>query len=753
VGNADCADSRHCSSGACVLDTCVAGSGSCDASVPAVHLCSAAGDRVLPVYCSPKATCQGEPGHAQCSDWICTPGQSTCNAAGQLETCAMDGLSVAAADCGSEQLCVGTRCVDIVCNPRTVSCNAETNSLHSCSADGTFDSVILCNLGQYCDVEAADCLAKTCVPGTEACVGDAHGVCDELGSGYGSLKACKANETCLNAACVLRVCDASDQFCGDDGNAYDCDSSGTIASLRQTCEAPGETNGAGGAAAEDYHQHCEKHGVSAGCYGDPCAKNQPYCELNQLLTCNAQGTGPVGAGTACGADSVCVAADVAHCAPKVCEPSARFCDADGNVRLCGADGSFSVAWDTCGAGLYCDAVDAYCKYETCTPSAAGCNGNVATTCKADGSSWEPTGTDCSLSTELCDAGICKPKICEPDSYFCTGGNAHYCSVLGTSSTVADSCDAAEYCADGYSYCLLDQCTGGKPVCADSTHLATCKADGSGPNGAGTACGANKTCDAGQCKTQVCTPNSTFCEGGHVQACDSSGLSYSQYTYCFADQYCKTVSSSAAACAPKVCTTGAKGCDGESYATCDALGSGYTDSPTLCTTSGKLCSLTGCAASAVDVIGDQSTSGYASGSYYFGDIIYVRTARKLTLLELDSASDLTGVSLHWAIYSGLKEGGPYAPVFDSFSVGTTAGIFQSSGPIAVTLTAGRYYVIGLRAESGMFVYRNNGVTPPLSFADQLGTTLEYADPGTLPPTFSEGNVGGSWHLRLTTTAAP
>jgi len=747
VTSSDCAESRHCVAGRCALDVCVAGAGTCEPAGQAIQVCNASGERVVPLYCGKGAACEGEPGHAACSDWICTPGMSRCNAAGALETCAKDGLSVTTEDCAAaDQACVGTQCVDIVCEPGTARCDDKTNILYSCSANGTSESLTACSFGQFCDADAKSCKLQVCVPKAPACVDNVPSVCNDLGSGYDPGKACKANEVCDSGGCLPLVCDPSDQYCGDDGNAYYCNGNGTATTRIALCEHPDE--GAAGQGGYDYFQHCEKHGSSAGCYSDPCAKGQTYCDLNQLKTCNAQGTGPVGAGQDCGANAVCQGYAPASCVPKICEPFTRFCDASGNSVYCNSDGTAATVYQYCGDGLYCDALDGYCKYEACTPGAPGCNGTVATTCNADGSAWQAGGTDCSLTSKICDAGSCKAKICEPNQYFCNSGNPNVCNALGTAGTVTDTCAADAYCSPGYWYCLADVCTAGQPVCADITHVATCKADGSGPNGAGTACAANKVCDAGQCKAQVCTPYSTFCQGGHVQACDGLGLSFSQLSYCFADQFCRADSATEASCQPKVCTTGSKGCDGESYGTCDALGSGYIDSAISCAASNKLCSLSGCAASAVDTLGDQSTYGYAYGGYLHGDILYARTTRKLTQIEFNSFSDLTGVSLHWAVYASAVEGGPYAPVFDTITTGTAAG-FQSSGPISTALTAGKYYIVGFQAGSALYMYRNDALTAPLSFADPRGIMLEYANPGVLPLTFSEVTLPGTWNMRLTT----
>src|SRR6185369_593575 len=102
--------------------------------------------------------------------------------------------------------------------------------------------------------------------------------------------------------CVPLVCDPSDQFCGADGNAYYCDGTGTVATLRATCQGPNEDavgdGGAGGATGDgDLHEHCQDNGSTAACYLDPCLKGQPYCANNHIAICNAQGTGPVDAGS------------------------------------------------------------------------------------------------------------------------------------------------------------------------------------------------------------------------------------------------------------------------------------------------------------------------------------------------------------------------------------------------------------------------------------------------------------------------
>lgn len=754
VTSSDCADSRHCSAGRCTLDVCAAGAGTCEPAGQAIQLCSATGDRLVPLYCGKDASCEGEPGHAACSDWICTPGISRCNAAGVLETCSKDGLSVASVDCAqSNQACVDTKCVDIVCEPGEISCDAATNTLHSCSPLGTVDTLTPCALGKFCDAKAKTCSDKVCTPGSKACVDNVPSVCDELGSGYEPGKACKNNQGCVAGDCLTLVCTPSDQFCGDDGNVYQCNATGTDSVRTSTCESPDESGaaGAGGRSGEDFYQHCEKHGASAACYGDPCTKGQTYCVQNQLMTCNAQGTGPVDAGQDCGANAVCLGYGPAACAPKICTPYTRFCDASGNSVTCNADGASTSLYQYCGDGLYCDAVDAYCRYETCTPSAAGCNGSIATTCKADGSTWEATGTDCALTGKVCEAGVCKPKVCEPNSYFCKSGNPNQCNSNGTNGTLLETCAADAYCSPGYWYCLADVCTSGQPICADLDHLATCKADGSGPNGAGTACGANKICDAGQCKTQVCTPNALYCSGGHVQACDSYGLSSTQSQYCFADEFCKTSSSSSAACAKKVCTSGTKGCSGESYATCDSLGSGYVDSPTNCATTGKVCSLSGCAATAVDEMGDASSYEFLYTNYLTGNVFLATASRTLSQLEFDAMGDLTGQSIHWAVYSSASKAGPYTPEFDVITAGGPAG-FQSSGTIAATLTAGRYYLaaIQLSSSSYFYLYRSAALTPTMSFAQPVGWLSAYGAAGVLPASVSNVSpVAAAFHFRFTT----
>ena len=135
----------------------------------------------------------------------------------------------------------------------------------------------------------------------------------------------------------------------------------------------------------------------------------------------------------------------------------------------------------------------------------------------------------------------------------------------------------------------------------------------------------------------------------------------------------------------------------------------------------------------------------------GDVFLATTSRTLTKLELESEGDLTGQSLHWAIYSSASKAGPYAPEFDVITPGGPAG-FQSSGTISASLTAGRYYLVAIQlASSGYYyLYRSTALTPTMSFGQPVGWLSTYGSAGMLPLSVSNVSpVAGAFHFRFTT----
>ena len=228
-------------------------------------------------------------------------------------------------------------------------------------------------------------------------------------------------------------------------------------------------------------------------------RGQASCNGDIAAVCKADGTG-YEPGKDCS-----VAGDACYngvCLPKICEVGKKFCQ-DGHSQSCLNNGTTSSRYKYCSSSEYCDADTGWCDGDRCTPSAATCNGDIATTCASDGGNYVDGGTDCTLSGKVCDAGACKKKICEPSTYSCDGNIVNRCSTTGASKSVTRTCSDTYHCVEGSSSCKADVCADGAAVC-DGERATTCEADGSGYVAGGTNCAASsKYCSAGKCSS--CDP--------------------------------------------------------------------------------------------------------------------------------------------------------------------------------------------------------------------------------------------------------
>ena len=202
----------------------------------------------------------------------------------------------------------------------------------------------------------------------------------------------------------------------------------------------------------------------------------------------------------------------------------------------------------------------------CVPHQPLCDGNRATTCNATGTAVEAGGTTCS-PTETCVSGACEAQECAPSQRFCEGATVRLCKDNGLSSKEVETCASGKYCDAATATCLTGVCSPGQPAC-DGARATTCNSAGSGYVAGGQSCAATETCSAGQCKAQVCTPSSKFCQGQDIKECSANGLSSTAQTTC-SNQAC-VQSGSTAACAG-VCTPGQTKCSGNGVQTCSVTG--------------------------------------------------------------------------------------------------------------------------------------------------------------------------------------
>jgi hypothetical protein len=256
-------------------------------------------------------------------------------------------------------------------------------------------------------------------------------------------------------------------------------------------------------------------------------------------------------------------------------------------------------------------------------------------------------------------------------------------------------------------------------------VSTCNQDGSGalPGNAADDCAdAGQVCQDGKCTAKVCEPNTDFCASGNIQHCSASGAGFTLAQYCLSETYCQDLSGGGAQCRDKLCVTGATGCLGEDYGTCSSdgvtLAAGFDD----CDGAGEVCSLKGCAASAVDDLGGTSdVQSLSTGTVAF-DRIHVRTSRKL--VEMAAYLSLPSTrTLRWTVYSGGYY--DWALIHDQMTTGDGAEV-HSSGAMDLTLSADKDYLVGVSVTGGSFASYNSPVvgTQLLSFGSTSGSGSAY-----------------------------
>jgi formylglycine-generating enzyme len=277
-------------------------------------------------------------------------------------------------------------------------------------------------------------------------------------------------------------------------------------------------------------------GGMSGSSGISCVPNESTCDGDRVVSCNAEGTGYVGGAVKCSSQQTCVAG---ACANHECMPNARFC-VGNTVRECADDGLSSVEAEDCGSESYCDAASATCKSGVCAPDKPACDGTRATTCNATGSGFLGGGTVCS-GKETCDAGTCKPWVCEaPGETFCAGQDLKLCSADGLSSTLVETC-VNKACVAGESACQGD-CKPGSKKCSGNG-VQTCSAAGAYP--APVACGAaTPSCSgAGVCGVPPsCSGLAATCgPSGNTGCCSSSVVTGGSFNRFQSASYPATIS--------------------------------------------------------------------------------------------------------------------------------------------------------------------------------------------------------------------
>lgn len=391
VDDVQCSLSEECTKEGCVPLLCEPNATFCDAGKVWKCSGSATSSEILEDCASADKFCQMHNGEAVCSDQVCYPGDSVCNA-GLATTCKADGSGPKpggdkCADNG--QVCFAGQCRDQVCTPGQKLCDHGT--VHLCADNGTDTTPYKnCSYNEFCESGSGSCKALICTPGLPVCYGTIKTICKDDGSGYVANQVdCRTSgEVCDNGSCVPKVCEPNSRLCVNGGTAW-CNYAGSAVSQPSQCYQG---------------SHCE----AGNCIANICMPGEPACDGTIISTCNQDGSGALPGNVAddC-ANNGKVCSDGA-CAAKACEPNATFC-ASGNIQRCSANGASSWFLQYCLSEQYCEQTTpsaATCRDKLCVSGATGCLGEDYGTCGADGSALAAGFDDCDGAGKVCSAQGC-----------------------------------------------------------------------------------------------------------------------------------------------------------------------------------------------------------------------------------------------------------------------------------------------------------------------------------------------------------
>jgi hypothetical protein len=448
-----CASGDVCKDGECVLDVkgaeCEPGSERCADATTALR-CSADGHGFDTTDCPTGTSCRS----GQCIGSVCVVGETSCvgfpNSA--LRTC-VDGDHFTETPCSANAICQTTNINGVlqsacrvapdcgsqgqrVCGDPTDPSVAATAAYSECTthADGGVGWVrVDCTGSATCDPANVRCSSE-CVPGEKRC------------SGIGALQECTANATwgpaksCNSGATSGLGCRAVGG--GKLPSAECVDEACAGIAFSSTGEA-GVPPPAGGVAAE---------GVCDGTKIRRCSRDG---HLQPAEDC---------AGGACRIQSSAVIGGLhPGVCTKTCSAGETRCVADGQPLFvsCGADGSWSTAYQSCNSvcrtGVGATNLRVALCGDACVPGTTRCSGEQIQTCGSNGK-WA-TAVACSLGrcTEVSGEALCHAD-CIPGETMCVGAAktatdgvskgtaaAVICSAKGVIPTTSTACPGAQTC--------------------------------------------------------------------------------------------------------------------------------------------------------------------------------------------------------------------------------------------------------------------------------------------------------------------
>jgi hypothetical protein len=569
-----------CATGTCLVQSCNAGFGDCDAVASTGCEASLASTTNCGV-CG--MACTNANGTTACTSGSCVP------------TCAAGYAN-----------CDG--------NPANGCETSTQSSVSNCGACGT-----VCGNPHG----TTSCVAGTCVPvcasGYGNCDGNQLNGCEaNLNTDLSHCGSCpnactnpNGSTACTAGACAP-VCNTGWGNCN--GNPNDGCETGTLANLNNCGTCGNVCSSVGGTPS-----------CSAGTCSIACASGFGNCDALVSTGCEANLSNDVNHCGSC--TTTCTNAHGATaCVASVCTPtcSANWGNCDGNANNgCEASLTTLTSCGACGAGCArtnatASCATGSCQIASCTSGYGNCDGIDANGCEASLSSTSHCG-GCGVAcanpngTTVCSGGACVPT-CTAGYGNCDGNANNGCETnLNTDALHCGSCPNACAFANASASCVAGAC-----------QLGTCNAgwgncDGNAANGCETplnttgncgACGTTCTNEHGatSCTGGVCVPTCASlwgnCDGNPNNGCEQTLSTLTSCGGCGA--VCirpnATATCSTGTCQIASCNTGYGSCDGIDSNGCEA---NTQSSLSNCGTCGTVCSANGgnptCALGACSIV--------------------------------------------------------------------------------------------------------------------------------------------------------
>jgi alpha-tubulin suppressor-like RCC1 family protein len=293
----------------------------------------------------------------------------SCDSAGKIEGCGLDGQPFEIVDCPTQARCddVERRCTD--CEPGTWSCGGGGTLIQWCGTGGASDDYIARNPMRGQLVTFTTC--------TSGCTGGANYSCSGT---YG-----------------LNYCNI------DPGGGYNYPYYYDVAGSYMQCPAGSACVGS------DETPFCT----------ELCKPDASWCDSDNVLhTCNSDGDG-IDSSQECG-NGFC-AAWLQTCLPA--RPGDRFCGANGVLGRVETDGAVTEL-DQCAGPEACDP-DRGCLVGGCRAGTTVCDGANVMEC-TDGVNMASADEECS------SAARCSPGIGCTEAIAIAAGDAHTCAIFASS---------------------------------------------------------------------------------------------------------------------------------------------------------------------------------------------------------------------------------------------------------------------------------------------------------------------------------